>query len=567
MLKTIYVISKEVQKKDIYIYGINRDSITVFTNLAFWGCDISGFIDDMEERYIGEYFVNRPIVSAEQIKNLKGAVIVVSEAIGKNEIRQILGESVEVFYYNEIIELNEDLKDKEVYLYGIGAQGEKIYKQCCASGIKISAVCVSKKGSITVWNDLPVYEIDAVEKEKDCAFIIATMQPAYREQMLASLRHHAGDIYVLNYMMQHHISGGRFFQIIGKAVTEHKKIWLYGKNKDFKEKVVEILLRYSIEIEGKVNSLYDLAYEDIDDVVIVIADNDEYEVEQDCEILDSLGFALEHWNYTSLANEVLRYKDKVKTPADLLLGWSNTSDDIDYPGFVVHGDNHKQDIRIMVLGGSTSTDGIFRAKSWVRLFYEKLIKEHYSVTIFNGAACGHGTTKELLHLLRDGAYLDLDYVITLSGVNNTVSHGGKNFFSDDFGNGNVMIPCGLESKESRYEFWYRNTKVLKSVAELYEAKFFAFLQPMAINEEMSLFQAGMHEVREFRTEMLSFRKQALLEEEKIYINLIDFLDKEDDMYIDTCHYSGKGNKAIADLVYETIMKKEGRLRRKKDKAL
>ncbi len=561
MLKTIYTIAEKVKGKDIYIYGINRDSITVFTNLVLWGGNICGFLDDIEERFIGKCFMNRPIVSSEQIGNTPNALIVVSEIVGKSAVKERVGERIEVFYCDEMIALNEELRDVEVYLYGMGSQGEKIYKQCCKSGIRINAVCVSKKSNVTVWNGLPVYEADAVDREKNCAFIIATVQADYRKQMLESLQHHAGDKYVLNYMMQHHISNGRFFQIVGKAAAEHKKIWLYGKNRDLKEKVSGIFLQYAIEIQGELNSLYDLAYDSIDDVVVVIADNDESEVERACDILDSIGFALEDWNYTSLANEVFQVKEKVKTPNDLLLGWSHTSDEVRYPGFFVHGDDCKQDIRIMVLGGSTSTDGIFRAKSWVRFFYERLVKENYSVTIYNGAASGHGSTKELLHLLRDGAYLNLDYVITLSGVNDTVSHGAKNFFSDDFSSEDRAIPSGLESLESRYEFWYRNMKVMKGVAELFGAEFFSFLQPMAIAEKMNLFQVGMHEVREFRKEMLEFRRRVLLEKDKICINMLDFLDKGSDMYIDICHYSEKGNQLIADMIFETIRKQEGKLRK------
>lgn len=62
MLKIFYSIAEKIQKKDIYIYGINRDSMAVFTKLAFLGGDIEGFID-ITRRFVGEYFMNRPIIS------------------------------------------------------------------------------------------------------------------------------------------------------------------------------------------------------------------------------------------------------------------------------------------------------------------------------------------------------------------------------------------------------------------------------------------------------------------------------------------------------------------------
>ncbi len=562
MLKIFYSISEKIQEKDIYIYGINRDSMAVFTKLAFLGGDIEGFID-ITRRFVGEYFMNRPIISIEQINNLPNAIVIAPDVIEKSVVKETIGIDAEVFYYGEILVPNNELKEKDVYIYGIGGYGEKVYEQCRECGIKIKAVCVTKIGNITVWNDLPVLGIDEVNEQDDCAFVIATIRSAYRKQMLETLSNYRGDKYVFNYMLPHHISEGRMFQVIGRAVSEHKKIWLYGKNEELAEKIIEILTRYFVEIQGKISDLYDLAYGSIEDIVVIITENDEYEVEQACDILDSLGFALEHWNYTSLACETIKYKLRVKSASDLLLRWSYVSNDTKYPGFIVYGNNNRQNIKIMVVGSSTSTDGIYRTKSWVNLFYQKLRSENYQVTVYNGAVCGHGVARELLHLLRDGAYMELDYVITLSGVINVVDHGIKNYFSGDLGDENNDFICGLESKESLYEFWVRNIKIMKSVAELYGARFYSFLQPMAVKEEMSLFEAVMHETLKCRKGMLEFRELASQEEKRIYVNAIDYLDKESDMYIDNCHYSNKANKLIADFVYKAMIKEEGTLKKKK----
>lgn len=561
MLKAFYSISKKAQKKDIYIYGITRDSVTVFTNLALWGGDIRGFVDDVEERYIGEYFMNRPIIAAESVKSLKNVIVIVSKAIGKNVVKERVGEDIELFFYDEIIEPNKELGQKDVYIYGIGKYGEKVYEQCCEHGINVKAACVTRKERESIWNGLPVFEISEIDTQKDCNFILATIQPVFQQQMMETLVYYNGDKYIYNYMFQHHVSEGRFFQIIGKAVSEQKKIWLYGKNLELKAKVEEIFSRYSVKIQGQINNLYDLAYDAIDDIVVVITDIDEYDVEQACDVLDSLGFALEHWNYTSLACETIKCKDRVKTSPDMLLSWSNISNNRDYPGFIVYGNNNRQDIKIMVLGGSTSTDGIYRTESWVKLFYEKLLSANYQATIFNGAACGHGITRELLHLLRDGAYMELDYIISLSGVNNVVDHGIKNHFSDDLGKENTLCIYGLESKESLYEYWYRNIEIMKRVAELYGSKFYSFLQPMKICQEASLFETTMHEVRNSRKGILEFRYLTLQETKSIYINTIDFLDKKADMYIDNVHYSSLGNRLIADMIYDTILKEEGVLKK------
>lgn len=561
MLRTIYSIAKTIQEKDMYIYGVNRDSIAVFTNLALWGGDIKGFIDNLD-RYVGQKYLNRPIISIRQLSDrLQEIAIIVSDEYSKKEVIEAVGEKIQVCFYDEVIEPNEKLRERDVYIYGIGGYGETIYKQCCESGIRIKAACVTRKGQVTVWNGLPVMEISEIDVEEQCAFIVATIHVSYQEQMLKALKGYKGDVYVYNYIMQNHILQGRFFQLIDHAVTRNKKIWLYGNNADLKECIKKVLSRYSIKIQGEVRNLEDFPVQCDNDALIVITENNTYEVEKICNYLDSLGFSLEKKDYTSLACETFKFDNWEKTCSDVLLGWSNMSNNSKYPGFFTYGDDSRDNIRIMVLGGSNSIDGIFRTKSWVELFYEKLMSESYHVTLFNGAACGHGCTRELLHLLRDGAYLGLDYVISFSGVNNITSHGVKNYFSGDLGRSSSDTVCGIESTESLYEFWCRNIKIMESVTALYGAKFFAFLQPMAINENMDLAKTAMHETKDAKEGILEFREMARLDKSGLYINAIDLFDGEQDVFIDNCHYSRKGNELLADLIYDTMIEKEGILKK------
>ena len=210
MLRAIYSIAMPMRQKKMYIYGINKDAITVFTNLAFWGADIKGFIDDEGNRYVGEQYMNRPIISLEMVKEIENVIVVIPEMLERSVAKAKFG-SIEVFYSEEIIAPDEELKKKDVYIYGI--------------------------------------EINETE---DCAFIIATERPVYREQMLEMLAGYKGDKCVYNYILQHHISEGRFFQVIGRAVSEHKEIWVYERDRDLADKVIEILSRYSVKVRGTI---------------------------------------------------------------------------------------------------------------------------------------------------------------------------------------------------------------------------------------------------------------------------------------------------------------------------
>ncbi len=61
--------------------------------------------------------------------------------------------------------------------------------------------------------------------------------------------------------------------------------------------------------------------------------------------------------------------------------------------------------------------------------------------------------------------------------------------------------------------------------------------------------------------ILEFRKMAQQDARGLYTNAIAFFDGKPDVYIDNCHYSNKGNILLADLVYETMIKSEGHLRK------
>ncbi len=138
MFKAIYAIAKTIQEKDLYIYGINRDSVAVFTNLALWGADIKGFIDSGEERYVGQHYMNRPILSIEQIKDrIQEVTFVAADEHSKKQLAEAVGEETRIYFYDEVIEPNEELRQRDVYIYGIGGYGEKFTDNVVSAASKL----------------------------------------------------------------------------------------------------------------------------------------------------------------------------------------------------------------------------------------------------------------------------------------------------------------------------------------------------------------------------------------------------------------------------------------------
>lgn len=565
MYRSIYTVANEYINKKIYVYKVNRDSVSVFTDLAFRDADVSGFWD---ERFAGEKFMNRPILSCKQLMNEKDSIIILSKEVEKDIAAEIFDRE-RLYYVDEILGLNQELKHEKIYVYGIGKQGERIYQLLNEKGIGIEAGCVTQKKERIIWHGKEVLSIEEIGQDDQCAIIVATMTEEYKREMLKNIGKYTANKYVDMFLEPYIISEGTFFQVINRAVNEAKDIYLYGKKDDVMQMVERILQKYQVNIKGKIyetekgnGDIYDLAYEGIENTVVVIADQDMEHVEYISEVLDSLGFALEKMQYTAVELNTKKVRERLHTKTDYLVGWSTDNDK--YPGYVVYGEDKETDIKILVLGGSTSTDGIYRTVSWVREFYANLVKMGYAVTIYNGAACGHGVVEEFLRLCRDGEYLKPDYVISFGGVNNIVRKKVKNQFCEQWLINTYGTECisGIASEESLYDFWYRVIRLMSVVCEAYGGKFYSFLQPIySPNRMKNIWEISMYEMMDRRDNVILFRERSKQEKNGIYTNLIDLFDEEENVYIDCVHYSSRMNKIIGKTIADIIIKAERGLKK------
>lgn len=295
-------------------------------------------------------------------------------------------------------------------------------------------------------------------------------------------------------------------------------------------------------------------------MVVVIPEWDAKRSESICDILDEIGFSLEKHNYTSIHPEARKYKYAMNTVIDCLVGHASRGNG-KLQGYVVYGEEKRGCLKIMVLGGSTSTDGYYRTKSWVNLFFHKIERSGIEVVLYNGAACGYDIVQELLRLMRDGNIIKPDYVISMSGVNNTnrKMRTDNQFCVVDFLNWIKALDreceysSGINDNEVLYDFWNRNAKIMKMICELLGAKFYGFLQPINIGmKNAGLNEISMYEQDDCLSNTNIFREKVMSEREHIYTNLIDLFDKKENMYIDNCHYSNKANDIIANIVYDTL---------------
>lgn len=567
MLKILYALAEKYEGKKIFIYGIGFHAMSAFAELSYCGIDIDGFVNTNKayEQHAGEYIMNRRIVGKEDLVP-NDDIVVVPREISKTIIQKALY-GICILKIDELLAPDYRLRNKKVILYGIGKRGNEIYDLLESNGINPAAACVSEKKQ-DVWKGLPVYRIDELEAAPDTVFVLATKIPKYRDEMLGKLEDRDVEKYIDLFLTYNDMISGDMYQIVDKALGEGKDIFLYGNDDELFMFIEKILNRYGVNINGRIyenadpdkgiESVYELIYKDLDNIAVIMAEWDREKSEAVCDKLSEIGFCIQKHNYTSIYPKSPRYKKGFRVMTDCLLGYSPYADER-FPGYVVYGNAKKDDLKIMVLGGSTSTDGFYRSIGWPYFFWKKFYQRK-DVTVYNGAMMGHDVVQELLKLLRDIAYIRPDVVISMGGLNNVnVKKNTDNQFcvKEIMEWITAMAPkeryiSGVKGDECTYEFWHRNLKVMKAVVESYGAKFFGFLQPMNVaKENPSLFD--IITTGEDNEDFWVFRERSGKESAPVYQNLINLFDQETEMYIDYCHYSEKANDMLADVVFKTVI--------------
>lgn len=558
MLKSLYTLSKQYKNRKIVIYGVNRSSVIVFAKLVLnHQIDVYSFWD-ADDRYVGEYFVNRRIISTEQLYQITDAIIIIPEGLKKNVVRRRVGDTIDILYPDEILDLNQGLKEKKIYIYGCGKCGSIIYDKLQGDKVEIEGVCVTMPDRIDRWCGKDVIPIAKIEQDDNCAVILATERQQFQKEMLEQLEGIKAEKYISFFMSDEELSEGNFFQVINLAMLKQKGIWLYCDDNEYLSYLQDIFARYQINISKRIfgEEIFDLEYEDASKLSVVIVENDVVELERVCDTLDSMGFGLEQWDYTATAVCTYAATAYTSQKRDVLIGVS-TYENKKYPGYVVYGNEKNANVRIMILGGSTSTEGVYRTTSWGKFFYEKLLKAGYRPLIFNGAVCSHGIVDEFLHMIRDIEPLKPDYIISFSGVNNTYDRKTKNQFNTReaeyrMTNDNDYI-SGIESDETLYDFWCRISRLMKLAAGQHGTKTYHFLQPMStVKEDLDLVETGMFDYVEHTKNIRAFKARASVEKDMFYINLISILEEKKQAYIDHSHYSTEANKIIAEYIFNVM---------------
>jgi len=501
-LKRIYVNVHKLQKtiiesRNVYIYGAGNNGRITKNILEKQGVHISGFIDSNTEK-IGSYIDKCIVYSIYDI--YKDVVIIISS-----------------LWYKEIYKKVKKKGYKNIFIdYGTIANVEYPY-------IVVKSLC--DKNNDILWEFMPrIYNLERIISQKRRIFISQKNGYGYTIKNILKLMSVKAEF--INDIQENTVDKNDSILLLTDIITDTKKKLLCKEVDEWEEKGWErvINLKSILGLEIWMDGVWD--------------------VKQYGGYLDPL------LGYT------IRYPQTSK----------------EYDQYVILGNPQSERVKVMVLGNSVSDIGEFsNTKIWIEYLYEKLKRE---VCIFGGAIGAYSVRQECLKLIRDIENIKPHYVIVLDGICETVDmsvpehpflhwYHLKAFESIR----SKKMSMGIESQESSSDLWIRLQKTMKSIAEISGAEYIGCLQPTIFSkkyltkEERKIRIYFDNEIVESKYSIVEKRffdiKERCNKEKIEGIYDISYCTDEsnENVFLDYCHLTKKGNEIVANAIYEILYEK------------
>lgn len=371
--------------------------------------------------------------------------------------------------------------------------------------------------------------------------------------------------------------------------SKQYKMILYADTKYRKQvekllKLVDVELAYQISDEEEEDccQIYDLLYENMNEIMVIVAKEDfsgAQKVLMEVGLQKGVNFKnIER--YSQETNLLPYYYDPV-------MGYNLGTKEKETAGFCIYGDMKKEVLRILTLGGSTTDAGMYPFKSWSEYLHQILEEKGISNVVMCGGVAGYASSEELLKLIRDGFSLKPDVVLNYNGLNDMQiedaypyinfymrqtceylihKNDAKGLNFDNYGFG---ISCGINNFEcgdlkDKCRFWLENQKMIHGVCQARNVRHISFFQPSLFNGikplserersyQLNLVYVGVK--REHKSDyenkakkFMELVQQEIQEYEWIYD--LSGIFGEEDIYIDFAHVNENGNKIIAEHIVD-----------------
>ena len=568
---------KNTHKK--YIYGLDKNAITLFLQLCSLDIEIEGFVVD-EEPKGGNMYFHKPIF----VKNI----------IEKKEDVQVLTAYSDATIRNKCfiktpIEINKKLCNKNVVIYGAGAVGIRIKKYFEKENINVRYFVdtdIRKVG--TTIEGVSVCSKDILDiLPTDTSIVMAGKYWREINEILKKYgsfdRYYIEDQYLLdveecdNTVIVDYENNIKLKSHAIFALDEHyanRKIIIYGTQASILDKCARKYRMFgfeniSIAVDSCIKLGNSLTFPVIEIDNIMYEENYIILVQDVSRIpkLDELGLQ-EGVNYSYINScDGCFYR---KAVWDVNLGHTYIEHKYcNQTQLYIYGDNKENDYKVAVLGDSTSEGG--RSSIWT--WAEYLIKDHApkGVTVYNYATSAYSSGQQLIKLIRDVIPLRPNLIISYSGYNDIFQRGDYSsafafpylchIFSSAIRNGMTReVVYGSEDGIESHERWLKNMQYMNAIAKVNDMTFCAFLQPCLICKdnlsyhEKTIIQtlSSMYDKKELEECKQLRRKMKNIGDKYSFIcDLSDIFD-DIDVYMDLLHVYDEGNRIIAHHIWNKI---------------
>ena len=553
MIEHIKVLNPSFADKNIYIWDTGRESILLFSRLAARGINIKGF-GTKYSVYKDKMIMNRPVLYLEDIRRDSNALMISFDDIDDYHFG-LIQKYAECTKFQKALILNPLLENASPYIYGSNKSiWSFLNSDARESALVLKGLLIENPRNKHFMPGVPIIDLEQAAFS-DTDYIVVLQRTAKNQwDIIPVLQDHGfnGRVFLPEIVTLESSWTFNPYVMINQALIKHKRILFCCEDPQSRELYHRVFSIYNVPLAREVSydgtvpglseDIWSLANEDPAESVVLFHSFNQHRRYEIVNAVNELGYRAEDHNYAATIKtsynayretNILNYKND-----DTLFNYSVDFSPIGgLPGWARFGNETDPGPKIMVLGGSTSSE-LFYEESWVSKLYKMIRKNGKSAVIYNGAHEANNVYLELNRMIRDIHALKPNIVISMSGFNNLAE--SNNIFDS-------------VRNESAFQYWRRMESYMKLIAESEGAVYYAILQPINQTEDPENFDEDMLYPTQTYWRGGSFFKEHRSDD--FYIDLFSKFTHQNEMIVDMCHYSNKGHEELAKEVYQLIKDK------------
>lgn len=377
---------------------------------------------------------------------------------------------------------------------------------------------------------------------------------------------------------------------IHKAIAEGLKLILWGNSNEValaskRLKQIDVPLAYCVTSDNAndmiaglpVNNKYDIAYENSSTALVLVFRDAIMEARRFCDETGS-----DERMFCKAENHGAQPHPIWSGDClDPVLGHNKKWHDSFSVMHAITKKSKGKPFRLGIVGASTSDMYLNPEISWPLQLLDIADEEGFPMEIYDGATPSYVVSQELIKLVRDISPLRPDLVISYSGVNHcSIDPQGEYFFSayqkrlfsyfvkQRSENANYLLEPVVyygHRWDSVGEFWLYQERLMHGICAEFGVKFIGIFQPWLYDKaNLSKFDFEVLAHNSIGEEMSRGERLNAMGEIHAHVKvaqktmpwLVDmhslFDDCEEDIYMDACHLTTRGNRILAEKIFDLI---------------